>query len=258
MRARETRHRSFLGIGSQGLRSSRFDAPAQPVLRKIFSRIRNAVKHEAPLPTVVDGAALGQMHATRSARPLVSRDPGKRRIEGTDSAARACRSRREVFQAATRAPTSACTRSRGECHLHHQTGASSTVWTNASNRHLRPTISIDLGIPARLLSRYLVACDGTDDRQAEFSQDPRRVFTPIPSRCGQLRAAALSQYTRSPMTSRTARRPGLASLLAISALQTACPPPWWFWRDEHSDRRDDRGHDRHDRGRRQDHDDRRD
>jgi hypothetical protein len=61
------------------------------------------------------------------------------------------------------------------------------------------------------------------------------------------------------MMSRTARRLGLASLLAISALQTACPPPWLFWRDA---RYDDRGHHhgdgdrRHDDGDRHDHDDR--
>jgi len=62
------------------------------------------------------------------------------------------------------------------------------------------------------------------------------------------------------MMSRTARRLGLASLLAISALQTAClPPPWWFWRDDRrEDRRDDRGYDRGDRDRQHDHDDRRD
>jgi len=45
--------------------------------------------------------------------------------------------------------------------------------------------------------------------------------------------------------SRTARRLGLASLLAISALQTACPPPWLFWRDARYDDHDDR-YDRYD------------
>lgn len=54
------------------------------------------------------------------------------------------------------------------------------------------------------------------------------------------------------MTARTARRLALGALLALTALQTACPPPpGYFWRRE---RRDDR-HERHDdrRERRDDH-----
>jgi hypothetical protein len=46
------------------------------------------------------------------------------------------------------------------------------------------------------------------------------------------------------------RRIGLASLLGLSALQTACPPPGWFHRherrEERHDDRDDRHEERHD------------
>jgi len=62
------------------------------------------------------------------------------------------------------------------------------------------------------------------------------------------------------VTARTARRFALASLLALSALQTACPPPW-FWRHEHrEERRDDRHDDRYERrdDRHDDRDERRD
>jgi hypothetical protein len=52
------------------------------------------------------------------------------------------------------------------------------------------------------------------------------------------------------MKSRLARRMTLASVLAISAFTTACPPPWYFWRherrEERHDRRDDRGERRDD------------
>jgi hypothetical protein len=57
------------------------------------------------------------------------------------------------------------------------------------------------------------------------------------------------------MRHRLARKVALASLLGLSALQTACPPPWWFHRherrEERYDHRDDRHDDRHER-----HDDR--
>jgi hypothetical protein len=60
------------------------------------------------------------------------------------------------------------------------------------------------------------------------------------------------------MKSRFARRSLLAAVLAVSALTTACPPPWAFWRHERHEerherrgdryeRRDDRGDDRHER-----------
>ncbi len=59
------------------------------------------------------------------------------------------------------------------------------------------------------------------------------------------------------MRHRLARKLALASLLAVSALQTACPPPWWFGRherheeryerrDDHRDERGERRGDRHD------------
>jgi hypothetical protein len=53
------------------------------------------------------------------------------------------------------------------------------------------------------------------------------------------------------MNRRAARRLGLAALLGLSALHTACPPPWWFWRhdrrdERHEDRRDERHDDRRD------------
>jgi hypothetical protein len=60
---------------------------------------------------------------------------------------------------------------------------------------------------------------------------------------------------RSPVK-RPSRRIRLAPLLALSALQTACPPPWWFHdrheerherRDDRDERRGDRHEERHER-----------
>ena len=58
------------------------------------------------------------------------------------------------------------------------------------------------------------------------------------------------------MTARTARRLAFGSLLALSALQTACPPPW-FWRHEHREERHDDRYERRD-DRHDDRDERRD
>lgn len=50
------------------------------------------------------------------------------------------------------------------------------------------------------------------------------------------------------MRSRLARRLMLASVLAIPAFVTACPPPpWAFWRHERRDERHERRGDRHER-----------
>jgi len=56
------------------------------------------------------------------------------------------------------------------------------------------------------------------------------------------------------MPPRAARRLALGALLALTALQTACPPPpGYFWRRERRDDRHERHADRHER-----HDDRHD